>query len=236
MNMMNEKTLDVYLKLGPSRIPARLYIRFKTDGVGADASLDCEAVPNGVREALPGVDDGSGRGALPVHLLDALVKNILPRMPEGAALELDHIVETLGANDQARFIRMVETIAAGRAGDEPVAVFTLSFEVDGRHCEVTEAEDIYYALREVARGLQGACRICGYCAFAHVPPYGGDDWRHGLFCFRDDPGAYEELKHCADLRTWASRSWSNVDAFHFCPSFRLADWCQRLLATDAPIG
>jgi hypothetical protein len=234
MNMANEKTIDLFLSCEGSRVPARLYVRFNPYGVGVYLHLQSDSLTREVGTLGPHHQGVASSATTYPTLLAALARGLLPSLPDGAALEIDHTVRTVCAAGAAGMMVVRETITGRHIAGEPVAVFTLRFAADGADHEVTEAEDIYYGFRRVAEKLNAAWGVCGYCGLAEIRNYGDDDWRHGLFCFRDDPGALQRVRLSPDLRVWASGSWSNVDAFHSCPSFTAARWCLRLLEGDPP--
>src|SRR5438552_16118172 len=141
MNMISERTMDIYLVHGETRVPARLYVRFRPDGVGVYLGLHSDVVEAEAGELVDGAGGCAARQVTPGHFLDALAEGIFPGLPEGTAIELDHVVELFSGSSRKGTVPLRETMTGARIGEEPVVVFTLRFELDGHPIEVTEAED-----------------------------------------------------------------------------------------------
>lgn len=220
MNFINEKVIDLWLVNDHERHPATLYLRFNVAGTGTYMRFQSRNIDIEVGETEE----------QPKNFLAALQEGLLPRLPDQAFLELAHTVDLVVNEQVIKSIILTERIGKNKAEDEDYAQFSLKIEVEDNVYEASSEEDIYYAFLELGRQVGGGCRICGYCKYAQIMDYGDDDMRHGLFCFRDNPTdfaivigqEYVGIKDTGDPIEWAQRSWSNVDAFHTCPSFDLA--------------
>jgi hypothetical protein len=189
--------------------------------------LECSELEHELSEIGVEREDGTQWRTRPTTVSQALSRGLFQAIGVDARLRMKHTVRAYD-HDAVITLTAVEDVGSTTVEGELTTSFSLKLELDGGSVLVQDPEDFYYILYNLARDHGVFMRMCGYCAFAATQGYGGDDWRYGLYCLRDTPDP-SVLRNNPDRLQWEEYSWSNVDAFHWCPSFTLAEVFQALM-------
>ncbi|NOJ74154.1 hypothetical protein [Paenibacillus alvei] len=100
--------------------------------------------------------------------------------------------------------------------------FVLKSNFKDRVITTTSFHDFSIAIGKLVREMNLACESCAYCYYGDFKSDGGEDLRHGWYCFREIQGINMEVPWF-DRIEYFSQAIPNIDAFHWCPSFRLLD-------------
>jgi len=182
-----------------------MFVRFQPKEVQI-----CLSLPNGTYWA-------SSSGGF----LWTLTQELLPQLPSQTRLMMSHVV-ALKQEKRLDFISIEEVVWSERDEEHEwfQPHFLLRCEVQGRCYEASGAEDFDEVFRQLAAQLPGQLQVCHFCHYADFQPIGGEDLRHGWRCFRDvPPEQWESYRRWFPAEVY-ERAIKQVDAFHWCPSFR----------------
>ncbi|MEJ8548087.1 hypothetical protein [Brevibacillus borstelensis] len=200
---MNEKTLITKLINGKGQSQdANLYVRFRENDtvhmilIGKSLYIESEA------------------GTYVQSLLE-----LMTNLPESYSLKFLNSVQTTNGNS-IEIVTVEEYIVVTRQydPDEPQLKFKLVCEYRGKTFEANAVEDFSIALQALQDKMDVSFNICAYCSNADFRSTGGEDLRQGWFCLRDVSNRHPDLP-------WFQRedefqeAYSNVNAFHWCPSY-----------------
>lgn len=208
MNMFNERSCVVDLVGIENAATGILYVKFHHSGVGVDLTVHIGS-------------DGSTNEIAMAHdqtFHSALTKMLLA-LPPGVVLAIRHNALVRDVTGRVVMAQMTENITLTQGDDWASASYELLVPLGGIEAKASNPEDVFYVFHDLQtqHGLRLIC--CGTCHYGRTSGFGGDDWRHGLYCFRDTLESYEVVRWDIDAARWAQHSWSNVDCFHWCPSY-----------------
>ena len=218
MNLQHERVYDVHLIAAGVRTPGRLFIRFPSPTQSAlvryiddqrDLQFDNSAYP---RQA-------SHDGFILRYVLHLLTDYLFPALPADAILELNHLVKSESAGSETSLIEVRETIQLNWIDDVQTLAFRYYWSFQGQEFMVEDREDAGFALERVNKEHHQIWHNCSFCKHSREMNYGGDDYRFGLFCFRENPTIAKILHYTPNKDRWWEAAWAQVDAFHLCPAF-----------------
>ncbi|MDZ7380104.1 MAG: hypothetical protein ONB06_12260 [candidate division KSB1 bacterium] len=188
--------------------------------VGAKGQMFVRFQPQGVQIYLS-LSDGNYGARSSGGFLWTLTQELLPQLPTQARLMMSHVL-ALKREKQLDFISIEEVVWIEREEEHEWSQphFLLRCDLQGRCYEASGVEDFDEVLRQLAAQLPGQLQVCHFCHFADFQPIGGEDLRHGWRCFRDvPPEKWESYRRWFPADVY-ERAIKQVDAFHWCPSFR----------------
>ncbi len=147
---------------------------------------------------------------------------LITKLPEGYQLKFLNSVQCTNDNS-IEILTVEEYIAVTRQydPDEPQLKFRLVCDYRGIVFEVEAIEDFSIALQALQDKMDISFNICAFCSNGDFRSTGGEDLRQGWYCLRDVSNRHPDLP-------WFQRedefqeAYSNVNAFHWCPSYAKA--------------
>ncbi|MBA9088813.1 hypothetical protein FHR92_005348 [Fontibacillus solani] len=148
------------------------------------------------------------------------MEELLIQLPKNTSITMEHEV-VLVQNDSRVIIQLAETVELEYIPryDSKVVKFTLCHQRGGKQqvC-VSSYEDFGIVLGMLDNELFGKFEICAYCSKGDFKSDGGEDLRHGWYCFRKvdnidmDKSWYERLDEF-------DQAIPNMSVFYWCPKF-----------------
>lgn len=199
---MNEKIVNTKLidEKGYSR-DTNLYVRFRDNN-----TVHVILVGKSLRVESEGVNYAQ------------CLLELMTRLPEEYQLKFLNSFQ-ITDTDTIEIITVEESIMVSQYDpDEPQLRFKLVCEYKGKAFEAEAVEDFSIALQVLQDKMDVSFNICAFCSNADFRSTGGEDLRQGWYCLRDVLNRHPDLP-------WFQRedefqeAYSNVNAFHWCPSY-----------------
>lgn len=203
---MNEKIVNTKLidEKGHSR-DTNLYVRFRDNN-----TVHVILVGKSLRVESEGVT-----------YVQCLLE-LMTRLPEEYQLKFLNNFQ-ITDTDTIEIIMVEESITVSQYDpEEPQLKFKLVCEYRGKTFEAEAVEDFSIALQALQDKMDVSFNICAFCSNADFRSTGGEDLRQGWYCLRDVLNRHPDLP-------WFQRedefqeAYSNVNAFHWCPSYVKAE-------------
>lgn len=143
---------------------------------------------------------------------------LMTRLPKECRLKFLNSFQ-ISDRDTIEIVTVEESIMVRQYDtDEPQLRFKLVCEYRGKTFEAEAVEDFSIALQALQDKMDVSFNICAFCSNADFRSTGGEDLRQGWYCLRDVLDRHPDLP-------WFQRedefqeAYSNVNAFHWCPSY-----------------
>jgi len=144
---------------------------------------------------------------------------LLKQLPQNTALLIGHeVTVTQGFNTKLLHVNETVELEYNTNFDYWSLKFTLSCQQGDNTIRVSSYEDFGIVYRMLKDKLSGQIETCAYCSKSDFKSDGGEDLRHGWYCFRENSDLdmsnpwYERLDEF-------DHAIPNISAFYWCPSF-----------------
>ena len=141
---------------------------------------------------------------------------LFEKLPEQSKITM---VDEIAISSFRQTLNVQSTISLRYSEDaeSDVLHYVLVTDYKGKEISVECEEDFSIPLQKIKNIINAEFHICAYCQLSDFKSDGGEELRHGWYCFRN---VDEDLSiPWFERMEGFEKAIPNVDAFHWCPQF-----------------
>lgn len=148
------------------------------------------------------------------------LEELLKLQPKDTIISIEHTI-FVNFKTVKEPIKLNETVKLEDTpfSQDKVIKFEILFEDDK---SVYAYEDFGIAFKKLSAALQGRIETCAFCSNGDFKSDGGEDLRHGWYCFREVDDV-DMRKAWYERLEYFQQAIPGMSAFYWCPKYSYAD-------------